>query len=63
MGRKGVSKRKPRGTRPKPMTSGTGKRISSVLLADEPQLVESAKGDSNPISDWKNKPKKVRSLK
>lgn len=58
MGRKGVSKRKPGQTRSKPMTSGTGKRISSVLQADENQAIDSGKDVPNLDSDWKKKPKK-----
>ncbi len=58
MGRKGVSKRKPSQTRPKPMSSGTAKRISSVLRTDENQPVVSVKDVPNLVSDWKKKPKK-----
>lgn len=59
MGRKGVSKRKPSQTRPKPMTSGTANgRVSSIVAADETQPISSGKGGLNPVSDWKKKPKK-----
>ncbi len=58
MGRKGVSKRKPSQTRSKPMSSGTAKRISSVLRIDENQPVVSVKDVPNLVSDWKKKPKK-----
>ena len=58
MGRKGVSKRKPGQTRSKPMSSGTAKRISSVLQTDENQPIVSVKDVPNLVSDWKKKPKK-----
>lgn len=58
MGRKGVSKRKPGQIRSKPMSSGTGKRISSAFQADENQPVVSGKDVPNLVSDWKKKPNK-----
>jgi len=58
MGRKGVSKRKPGQTRAKPMSSGTSKRISSVLRPDENQPTVSVKDVPTLVSDWKKKPKK-----
>jgi len=58
MGRKGVSKRKPGQTRSRPMSSGTAKRISSVLQADETKPIVSVKDGLYPASDLKKKPKK-----
>ncbi len=58
MGRKGVSKRKPGQTRTKPMSSGTARRISSVLRVDENQPIVSGKDAPALVSDWKKKPKK-----
>lgn len=58
MGRKGVSKRKPGQTRSKPMSSGTAKRISSVLRVDENQPIVSGKDVPNLAPDWKKNPKK-----
>lgn len=58
MGRKGVSKRKPGQTRSKPMSSGSAKRISSVLRVDENLPIVSGKDVPNLVSDWKKKLKK-----
>lgn len=51
MGRKGVSKRKPGQTRSKPMSSGTAKRISSVLQVDENQPIGNGKDVPNLVLD------------
>lgn len=58
MGRKGVSKRKSGQTRSKPMSSGTAKKISTVLRVDEKQPIDGGKDVVNSVPDKKKNPRK-----